>query len=302
MGKTFDLIIVTKDELATLDPDSSDSFIRKVHREESLLADGLSDLGFNVARKSWSDPEFDWSSTKAILFRSTWDYFHRYDEWIDWLAKTGEVTTMINPHAIIEWNMDKHYLIDLKHKGIHIPDTIVFETGSVVNLAEAFRSSGWTNAILKPCIAGTARHTYKIVDGVSPELEATFQELIKKEAMMLQPFINSVVTKGEISLMVMGGQYTHAVIKKPKDGDFRVQDDFGGSVEIYEPSPEEIAFAEHVVATCDPQPTYARVDVVTDNKNKLALMELELIEPEVWFRLFPDAANVLVEAVAKKLA
>jgi glutathione synthase/RimK-type ligase-like ATP-grasp enzyme len=121
--------------------------------------------------------------------------------------------------------------------------------------------------------------------------------LIKKEAMMLQPFQQSVPQKGEVSMMIMGGQYTHAVLKKAKAGDFRVQDDFGGTVELYEPSNAEIAFAEKVVAACAVPPLYARVDIIEDNAGDLAVIEMELIEPELWFRLKPEAADVLAAAV-----
>ena len=101
--------------------------------------------------------------------------------------------------------------------------------------------------------------------------------------------------------MVMGGQFTHAVLKIAKPGDFRVQDDFGGTVHEYQPTLEEIAFAEKAVAACDPQPYYARVDIIRDNNNELAVIEMELIEPELWFRLKPAAAEVLVEAISKKV-
>ena len=107
-----------------------------------------------------------------------------------------------------------------------------------------------------------------------------------------------MVERGEVSLMIMGGKFTHGVLKIAKLGDFRVQDDFGGSVQDYKPTTEEIDFAEKTIQACDPPPSYARVDIIRDNNDKLALIELELIEPELWFRLQPKAAQMLAEAIS----
>jgi glutathione synthase/RimK-type ligase-like ATP-grasp enzyme len=121
--------------------------------------------------------------------------------------------------------------------------------------------------------------------------------LIRQEAMMVQEFQHQVLTKGEVALMVLGGKFTHAILKKAKKGDFRVQDDFGGTVTLYVPTPQEIRFAEKVVTRCNPQPVYARVDAIWDNQDQLVLSELELIEPELWFRFNPDAARQLAKAI-----
>ena len=102
-------------------------------------------------------------------------------------------------------------------------------------------------------------------------------------------------------MMVFNGKFTHAILKKAKAGDFRVQDDFGGSVSDYSPTNEEITFAENTVKACPELPIYARVDIFTDNNTKIALSELELIEPELWFRHHPEAATVLAEAIKLKL-
>ncbi len=118
---------------------------------------------------------------------------------------------------------------------------------------------------------------------------------------MLQPFQHRIVTEGEISMMVFNGQFTHAILKQAKAGDFRVQDDFGGSVHDYIPTQKEIEFAEQAVQCCPELPLYARVDIFTDNEGNLAVSELELIEPELWFRNHPEAAHVLAKATKEKL-
>ncbi len=289
----FDIVVLTDDRYVA--PRQIDSNIKNILTEDGLVVDALTAQGFNVTRKSWSDPDFDWASTKAVIFRTTWDYFDRFEEWKAWLNATSKLTQMINPYELINWNMDKHYLGDLEQKGINIPETRYIEIGEQTSLEELFVETGWTDSILKPCVSGASRHTYKLNPANLQAHEEIFQALIAQEAMMLQPFQQDIVARGEVSLMVMGGEYTHAVLKVAKPGDFRVQDDFGGTVHLYTPSPEEIRFAEKAVAACDPQPTYARVDIIKDNYGQLALIELELIEPELWFRLKPEAAKVLAK-------
>ena len=114
---------------------------------------------------------------------------------------------------------------------------------------------------------------------------------------MLQPFQYDIINKGEVAFMLMNGIFTHAVLKKSKPGDFRVQDDFGGTLHDYTPTSEEIAFAEKAVAACSEKPLYARVDIINDNNGQLAVMELEIIEPELWFRRNPLSANFLASAI-----
>lgn len=291
----FDIVVLTDDRYVT--PAVVDDNVKNILTEDGLVVDALKAQGFKVTRKSWSDPDFDWASTKAVLFRTTWDYFERFKEWKSWLASTSELTEMINPYSIINWNMDKHYLRDLNDRGINIPATRYIESGEETSLEDLYAKTGWKDCILKPCVSGASRHTYRLNPENLKAHEEVFQTLIAKEAMMLQPFQQDIVERGEVSLMVMGGEFTHAVLKVAKPGDFRVQDDFGGTYDLYNPSKEEIAFAEKAVSACNPQPTYARVDIIKDNHGQLALIELELIEPELWFRLNPKAAQVLAKSL-----
>jgi len=166
-------------------------------------------------------------------------------------------------------------------------------------LQELHETLDWHETVLKPCVSGTARHTYKLNRDNLQEYETILKELLEYEAMMLQPFQYDIINKGEVSIMLFGGQFTHAVLKVTKPNEFRVQSDFGGQVALYEPTPNEIAFAEHAVHCCSELPIYARVDIFNDNNGKIALAELELIEPELWFRFNPEAANILAKKITK---
>ncbi|MFD2585506.1 RimK family alpha-L-glutamate ligase [Croceitalea marina] len=299
--KPFDIVILTDSRY--LSPDPTSPYITNVLLEDQIVADELKKLGIKVTRKSWDDPSFDWSHTKCAIFRATWDYFERYQEFAQWYDKTAERTIFINSKSLIDWNIDKHYLNDLNENGINIPDTFIIEPQTkttleaTINKAKTLYKYTSNDFVLKPCIAGGARHTYKFNVSEIDAYEKVFQQLIADEAMMLQEFQTNIVKGGEISMMVFNGEFTHAVLKIAKPGDFRVQDDYGGTVHEYKPSQEEIDFAIATVKASPELPVYARVDIFKDNNEKWALAELEIFEPELWFRFNPKAAAVLADTI-----
>jgi len=293
----YDIVILTEDRYDNIEP--TDSNETNIVLEDSLFQRSLEKFGLKVFRTSWSNPEFDWDLTKAVVFRTTWDYFDRFPEFSEWFEKTKEKTVFINPYETIKWNLDKHYLIDLQKAGINIPPTIFAEPGEIISLKQFFEKSGWDEAVLKPAVSGAGRHTYRLNKKNIEEHQEVFGELLRKESMMLQEFQHNIVSKGEIAFMIMGNKFTHAILKKAKTGDFRVQDDFGGSVDTYKANTEEIDFALRAVKDCGKETFYARVDVFYDNNNQLAIGELELIEPELWFRFNDSAADELAKAVVK---
>lgn len=293
--KIYDVVILTDKDY--LNFKEGDILVQNAIKEDDYVKIALENLGLKVIRLSWDNPNFDWSSTKTILFRTTWDYAVRFPEFSNWLNKVSKLTKLLNSEEIIRWNIDKHYLLDLQKKGVHICESYFIEIGEIKNLQELAAQYNLINFVLKPCVSGGARHTYKINSENIDKYEKVFAELIAKEAMILQPFQHNIVTKGEVSFMIMNGKFTHAVLKIAKKGDFRVQDDFGGTVHNYSPTQAEIDFAENTVKACKEMPIYARVDAFTDNNGKLALAELELIEPELWFRNYPKAADELAKGI-----
>jgi glutathione synthase/RimK-type ligase-like ATP-grasp enzyme len=301
----FDVVVLTDHRYVA--PEKKTPYIENVLQEDRLVLEALQSQGLKAGRKAWDDPDFDWSTTKYALFRTTWDYFDRYAEFSNWLDMASQQTKFINPKKLIYWNIDKHYLKDLLIAGVNIPRTVFIEQGATPTLAETIKISksehGFTSSgyILKPCVSGAARHTYKIDDSKVGDHEAIFKQLVSEEAMMLQEFQHHIVSEGEISMMVFNGEFTHAVLKIAKPGDFRVQDDFGGTVHPYSPSAEQIEFAKSVVHAAPELPVYARVDIFKDNNGKWALAELEIFEPELWFRQNPEAADTLAHEIKQNL-
>jgi glutathione synthase/RimK-type ligase-like ATP-grasp enzyme len=295
----FDVTLITDSRY--VNPAEINWYIQNILDDDKLVTEALQKRGLSVTRTNWDNPTFDWTKTRYAIFRTTWDYFDRFAEFSPWLKKVSTQTHLVNPIETIWWNIDKHYLLDLSNQGIPTPPTVFIEQGDSRLLSEIVKQSGWANSILKPAVSGSARHTYKLDVSNIESHETIFKQLIKEESMLLQEFQHQITTKGEVALMVFGGKYSHAVLKKAKQGDFRVQDDFGGSVHEYTPTKEEIKFAEDATSKVKPLPVYARVDVIWDNEDNLCVSELELIEPELWFRKHPPSAEMFAEAVINKI-
>jgi glutathione synthase/RimK-type ligase-like ATP-grasp enzyme len=293
----YDITILTDSRYDN--PAIINDYSYNVMLEDRLLKEALEQKGLKAHRTYWDNPDFDWTRTRYAIFRTTWDYFDRIEEFMPWLEKTAELTQFINPITLLKWNMDKHYLRDLQQNGIEIPDTIFIEKGEKRALSEISKDKIWTEFILKPAISGAARHTYRFSKEEIGKYETIFTSLIANESMLLQEFQKNILTKGEIALMLFGGRFSHAVLKLAKAGDFRVQDDFGGTVHDYTPTEQEIALAEKVITSISPLAAYARVDIFWDNHDKAVLSELEMIEPELWFRKSENAANMLASHIFK---
>lgn len=294
-----DVALLTDARYVQRQPD--DEYVSNIFLEDDILSSALGEKGLSAVRVSWDDPDFNWSLVRMILFRTPWDYFFRYSEFSRWLQLVSEKTCLINPPGLVAWNIDKHYLQDLQQKGIRIPPTIFVEKGDTRSLTAIFRETGWNEGIIKPAVGGAARHTYRFSGEKIHEVAVTYNQLIQQEAMLVQEYQPSIITRGEVAFMVMNGIFTHAVLKKAKPGDFRVQDDFGGTLHDYHATPDEIVFAEHVVKQCPEFPVYARVDVMWDTAGRPCVSELEVIEPELWFRKCPQAAQVLATGIKEIL-
>lgn len=296
---TYDIVLLTQGKY--VNPIETDWYVDQILTEDRLLQEALESLGFVVGRTNWDNPAFDWTSTRFVLFRGIWDYFNRFDEFMIWLEHTSRLCGMINAYETVCKNADKHYLMELSDHGITIPSTLFIEPGDQRSLSEICSMLEWKEFIVKPAVSGAGRHTYRINRASIKQHEAIFKTLIQSESMLIQEFQHSITTKGEITLVLFGGKYSHAVIKKAKSGEFRVQDDFGGSVQAYVPTDDEIHFAEKVMSKVCPTPVYGRVDAIWDNDGRLCVSELELIEPELWFRLDELSAPRLAHVIFSQI-
>tara|TARA_B110000046_G_C12925199_1_gene368946 strand:- start:53 stop:964 length:912 start_codon:yes stop_codon:yes gene_type:complete len=293
--KEFDVVLLTDSRY--VNPSKIDPYIENVLKEDGLVMEGLEKLNLRTIKKDWNDTNFNWSSTKSAIFRSTWDYFDQFSTFRNWLDLVKDQCYLINPYQQINWNLDKHYLIDLQKLDLPIVESVFVSKKTNLNLETISKSKNWKDIVIKPTISGAARHTYLLKNDEIKNFQEKWLSLTSMEDFMVQEFQNNILSSGEIAVMLFGGKYSHSVLKKAKKGDFRVQDDFGGSVEKINPSLEIIQLAEKTIKSLKTIPIYARVDIIFDNNNRPVISELELIEPELWFRFKEDSAYKLAEIV-----
>ena len=289
--KDYDVVILTDSRY--VNPVKSNQYISNVLKEDRLVQDALESQNLKTIKKDWNDSSFNWSNTKTALFRSTWDYFDQFSNFQKWLHYVSNQCILINSFEQINWNLDKHYLQDLKNWDLPITESFFVKKNSNTDLKSIVNQKKWKHVVVKPTVSGAARHTYSLKNEEIENFQTKWLSLTKKEDFIVQEFQNNVIKKGEIAVMLFGGRFSHAILKKAKKGDFRVQDDFGGTVEIVNPSKDIIQLAEQTIKKLNPTPIYARVDIILNNDNQPVIMELELIEPELWFRFKEDSAKKL---------
>ena len=246
----------------------------------------------------WSDAGVDWSRYDAVVIRSTWDYFERIGEftaWIDRLEQAG--VPLQNPARLVRWNLDKRYLAELETRGVRIVPTRFFDAGARVDLAALLRDAGWSEAIVKPAVSGGAWRTHRVPVAGAAAAQRELDEILGRSGALVQPFLDEIARVGEWSFLFFGGAFSHAVIKRPASGDFRVQAQYGGTHDAIDPPPPSLLAEARAVLDALPTPTaYARIDGVARD-GRFELMEVEVIEPYLFFPGSPRAVDRYVSAI-----
>jgi glutathione synthase/RimK-type ligase-like ATP-grasp enzyme len=268
--------------------------------DDRWLADALGARGINVEPIPWTEIDpYAVHDAPPILLRSTWDYHRVPTMFVTWLQALADSGRQVwNPAEIARGNVDKIYLRGLEASGIAIPSTRWLDQIDNASIASEMREQRWTRAVLKPRIAATAHGTF-LIDGV-PSLSDDDLAPARSSGALLQEFVPEIVQRGEFSMVYLDGRFSHAVLNRAAEGEFRVQSDFGGRGEVVTPGMAALAFADRVMAGALPGSLYARIDIVEASRGPL-LMELELIEPELFFRLIPEAADRLAQLIAERL-
>jgi glutathione synthase/RimK-type ligase-like ATP-grasp enzyme len=246
--------------------------------EDKLLLDSLNNNGWTAAAKDWKDPLVDWSAFDIVILKSPYDYHFRLEAFKAWLHKLSAAgVRLLNSADTVLWNVDKHYLIDIADAGFNIIPSIFLEKEMVTDIPELFYRLDAETIIIKPCVSGGSKNTF-ILQQEDPGLDKhVLLDLLPKEAFIAQPFLPEI-HEGEWSLIFFGGRFSHAIVKKPKQGDFRVQPQYGATIHAAQPDAAVIEDATALVRRFAADALYTRVDGVLV-EGKLALMELELIEP-----------------------
>lgn len=259
-------------------------------------AAALTRAGIAVGPLAWTEAS-DLSAYDAVLPLVAWGYHFRIDEWLALLARveaTG-APPMINPPSLLRWNSDKAYLEELAGKGV---PTVASRTVAALDEAalEAAREAFGAQLVVKPLVSASADDTFRIGpgDGVP--------DSVRGRRMLVQPFMPAISAVGEYSLILFNGEFSHAIVKRPKSGDFRVQPHLGGSETPCGPPVGAIELARAALAAAPAPAIYARVDMIEDASGELLIMELELIEPALWLQHSPDGGAAFAGAIKAAVA
>lgn len=274
----------------------------QLYEDDLLLARALERLGIGAVAVVWSDANIDWESFAALVIRSPWDYFERATEFRAWLdARIASGVLMCNSGDILDWNYDKRYLQDLEAVGISLVPTICIGRGEQADVAALALARGWKEIVVKPSISGGAYRTYRFLVEDAQDFAREIDDVLADRGVLVQPFLPEILSSGELSMLFFDGVYSHAVCKRPRPGDYRVQFQFGGTNEKVEVEPALVAQARACVLASPSLPVYARVDGVVKDGNFL-LMELEVFEPLMFLAGHPEAPGRFARAVQGRLA
>ncbi|MBX2812392.1 MAG: hypothetical protein KTR25_11305 [Myxococcales bacterium] len=255
-----------------------------------------------LSARGWSVDDVPWRQAisyehfDVVVVRSTWDYLKDTVGFLRCLTRIDRSrATLENPLSVIRWNLDKKYLLDIGAKGFPIIPTFYADDWDTSLIDSAFEQFSTNQLVIKPTVGAGAKDTLVLTPSCYEEAGRLFQ----KRRFMIQPFIRSIVSSGEISLFYFDGELSHVVEKKPRDGDFRVQEEHGGHLRSVQPDSQMQQIADRLIEQVANDLLYARVDMVWHDHEPM-VMELELIEPSLYLNYDADAPYRFAEALHRR--
>jgi glutathione synthase/RimK-type ligase-like ATP-grasp enzyme len=262
------------------------------------LRQGFAGEGFELRPARWSDPDTDWRTFAGVLIACAWDYQDRHEAFVSALERIRALgTPVFNEPDTVRWNIRKTYLRELQQKGVAVIPTLWPDAPAGEDIGHAMDAFGVEEVVLKRQVGGgargQARYNRSALPAPGPVLDRPG---------MIQPFVPAILSEGEYSFLFVDGVFSHALIKRPRAGDYRIQEAYGGVCKGVDPAPADRAAAEAVLDAAGKRPLYARVDMVRAAGGGLMLMELEVIEPYLYPLQGPGIGPVLARALARRLA
>jgi len=266
--------------------------------DDQPLIESLQSKGATVAFPIWNDAHVDWEQFDITVIRTTWDYHLKKNEFVAWC---NSVPRLFNNAAIVSWNTHKSYLRELSKKGVAIAPTVWIETGEKIDAARTMEQFKTDRGFIKPQVGACASDTLRFTLDNVKEAQAFLDSQLHQD-MMMQPYIASVETDGELSAIFIDGTLSHGVQKIPVAGDYRVQDDFGASDMPYTFTKSEVREMNKTLLAVPDNASllYARFDYLRSDEGTLLLNELELVEPSLFFRHSEESASLLADAIIKR--
>ncbi len=269
---------------------------------DHLLFEPMAAAGWKVDMVSWQS-QTDWDQYQLVIIRTPWDYHDFQQQFLNVLQDIENSTAQLeNSLETVRWNIDKQYLKQLQQHGCPVVPTIFKKQLTSQDVSDAFARFGKDRLIIKPTVSASSMNTYPVSRDDWATRKQDILPVFQSKTAMLQPFISAVVEEGEYSLFYFAGELSHTIIKTPKSGDFRVQEEYGGILKLIEPEPELVLAGQKAIDALDRTLLYARVDLVRLSDGTFALMELELIEPSLYFDMDKTAPARFVAALERFLS
>ncbi len=279
-----DVVLVTCRAMPDFDP------------EHAPIQEALSARGLSSEVVAWDAP-YDWAAPRACVLRSTWDYHLRREEFLAWADLISQRTRLFNPAHVVRWNTHKGYLRELERRGVPVLPTEWVSAASL-SLAQLCERRGWRELVVKPAVSAGAYRTKRFGADQLEEAQRWLGALSESGDVLVQPYAPQVETSAERSILWIDGALTHAAKRPPVLAAHAPPLD---AIEPVDISSQEELFAHRVVAPWKDELLYARVDYVLDDTGEPRLMELELVEPSLFLRLHPRAADQLAHGIARRL-
>ena len=284
--RAVDVALASCRELPEPDPDAAP------------LSRALSRAGLSARVMAWDDPAEDWSRARLTVLRSTWNYPLDREGFLGWAERAAGVSELWNPLAVLRWNTYKAYLLDLEAAGVAVAPTELLRRGSRRTLDEIRRERGWTEVVVKPAVSAASFRTMLVTPERAAAGRRHLAELVAERDVLVQRYLQSVADYGERALVWIDGELTHAVRKSPR---FAGQDESVSS-DAVPIDPAEAALARAALRVVPERLLYARVDVAPGPTGAPVVMELELVEPSLFFPQCPAALDRFVAAVRRRLS
>jgi glutathione synthase/RimK-type ligase-like ATP-grasp enzyme len=271
--------------------------------DDRVLAAALGRRGAAVRAAPWDDVSITWSEATAVIVRSTWNYHHRRAEFLSWTELVAEGTQLYNTPATIRWNSHKGYLAALAARDVPVIDTVFAEAGSATDVAAVATQHHWHDLVIKPAVSASAHETFRFRATEHDAAQAHLDRLLASGDAMLQPHLDVLGQRGELALMFIAGRFTHAVRRRSA---LAAEGSMPRSAPA-EAAASAVGFAERVLQeaallmAANEMPLYARVDLAETPTKGHRLLELELIEPSLFFLHAPEAAESMADAITSRL-
>lgn len=257
---------------------------------DQLLYEPLKQLGWMAEEVSWRNTSINWDIYDAVIIRSPWDYQDDPEAFLDVLKEIESSTAHLeNSLETVKWNIDKTYLSDLQQQDIEIVPSLWCNQFYADELPTFFAELASPEIVIKPTISAGADDTFWIQKNKQNQYTKRLSSIFSDRPFLVQPFMENITSEGEFSVFFFGDSYSHTILKTPKENDFRVQEEHGGRLQKVEPEVHLLSAAREVLDIIDPLPLYTRADYVRTTDDTFALMELELIEPSLYFNMDPES-------------